>query len=84
MIFRLKNELEIIKLHNEELVRKNAELQKLVFEQNNWINLEPCWFENKFKSALSNMFSPQQIEMILHKKKESWKMGTRRYCRLLH
>jgi hypothetical protein len=70
MIFKLKNELEIIKLQNEELVRKNAELQKLVFEQNNWINLEAGRFENKFKSALSNMFSPQQIEMILHIKKK--------------
>lgn len=69
-MFRLKNELEIIKLQNEELVRKNAELQQLVFEQNNWIDLEAYRFENKFKSAQSNMFSPQQITMILHKKKK--------------
>jgi len=66
MIFRLKNELEIIKLQNEELVRKNGELKKLVFEQNNCINLEACEFVG---STLSNMFSPQKIEMILHKKK---------------
>ncbi|KAE9529984.1 hypothetical protein AGLY_011446 [Aphis glycines] len=69
-LFEITCEEKIIKLQNEELVRKNAELQKLVFEQNNWINLEACRFENKFRSTLSNMFSPQQITMILHKKKK--------------
>lgn len=59
-IFRLRNELEIIKKKNEELVKTNGDLRKLVIEQNKWINLEACRFENKFKNHLSNIFSPQQ------------------------
>lgn len=69
-IFRLRNELEIIKKKNEELVKTNGDLKKLVIEQNKWITLEACRFENKFKNHLSNMFSPHQAEMILNKKKK--------------
>lgn len=45
-------------------------MRKLVTEQNKWINLEACRFENKFKNTLSNMFSPHQIEIMLNKKKK--------------
>lgn len=59
----------MLKLKNEELTKKNEELNQLVDKQNN-LNLEAFRFENKFKDTLSKFFSPQQIEMILHKKKK--------------
>lgn len=80
MIIRLKDELEMMKKQNKELTKQNSDLKKLVIEQNNWMSLEACRFETKFKDTLSTMFSPQQINLILHRKKKSIQMGTKRYC----
>lgn len=73
MIIRLKDELEMMKKQNKELTKQNSDLKKLVIEQNNWMSLEACRFETKFKDTLSTMFSPQQINLILHRKKKVFK-----------
>lgn len=46
-------------------------------EQKKWIALEECRFETKFKDILSSMFTPQQIDLILNRKKKVYKWEPR-------
>jgi len=72
-MFRLMNEKEFLKNENQKLVKNNINLKQLAKDQKALILNEEHRFEIRFAKLLSDIFSPTQIDLILHPKKKVYK-----------
>jgi len=72
-IFRLMNEIELLKTEKQKLIKNNLRLKQLAKEQKALILNEERRFEIRFTKLLSYLFSPTQIDLILHPKKKLYK-----------
>lgn len=82
---RLKRNLE--KLTEEKLNERNAEYTNIISLQRekikwfeDFVNLEEQRFENRFGTILSTIFTPTQIQLLLHPKKTVPKWTTDNIC----
>jgi len=67
------NEIEILKTENQKLNNTNINLKQIAKEQKAIILNEEHRFEIRFTKLLSDLFSPTQIDLILHPKKKVYK-----------
>ncbi|KAF0714208.1 Uncharacterized protein FWK35_00030575, partial [Aphis craccivora] len=67
------NEIEILKTENQKLINTNINLKQIAKEQKAIILNEEHRFEIRFTKLLSDLFSPTQIDLILHPKKKVYK-----------
>lgn len=73
MKFRLTNEIQLLKDENERLIKNNLSLKHLVKSQKDLLLEEEHIFEVRFKKLLSDIFTPTQINLILHPLKKVYK-----------
>ena len=85
-MIRLKEECDKYKEKNMKLEEENNVLKKnITFEMDkvkyytDLINLEDVRFESRFGNILSQLFTPTQIQLLLHPKKKSISVDPRRY-----
>ncbi|KAL4082742.1 hypothetical protein QTP88_029675 [Uroleucon formosanum] len=83
---RLKKECDKYNEKNMKIEEENNVLKKnIIFEMDkvkyykDFINLEDVRFESRFGNILSQLFTPTQIQLLLHPKKKSLLMDPRRY-----
>lgn len=76
MKFRLTNEIQLLKDENERLMKNNSSLKQLAKSQKYLLLLEEHRFETRFKKLLSDIFTPKQINLILHPLKKVYKWQT--------
>jgi len=76
-MIRLKEECDKYEEKNMELKEENNVLKKnITFEMDkvkyykDFINLEDVRFESRFGNILSQLFTPTQIQLLLHPKKK--------------
>jgi len=67
------NEIELLKNENKKLFKNNICLKQLAKNQKALILDEEHRFEVRFTKLLCNIFSPTQIDLILHAKKKVYK-----------
>lgn len=72
-MFRLMNEIKQLKNQNQILTQSNINLKQLAKDQKNLLLNEEHRFETRFRNLLSDIFSPTQIDVILHPKQKVYK-----------
>jgi len=72
-VYRLKDEIVLLKNKNDTLLLKNEKLWKLVISLKEYCNKEKERFISRFSKTLKDIFSPTQIEMLLNPKKRVFK-----------
>jgi len=84
---RLKRNLEKLTEENKKLNERNAEYTNIISLQRekikwfeDFVNLEEQRFENRFGTILSTIFTPTQIQLLLHPKKTVPKWTTDNIC----
>lgn len=84
---RLKRDLEKLIEENKKLNESNARYKNIIFLQRKkikwfetFVNLKERRFENRFSTILSTIFTPTQINLLLHPKKTAPKWTTKDIC----
>lgn len=80
IIFRLKNDYEVIKNQIEKLSEINDKNKTIIFHLQNkikwydqFVKLENERFETEFSNKLNQLFTPTQIQLLLNPKKKTYK-----------
>lgn len=78
IIFRLKNDYEVIKNQIEKLSEINDTNKTIIFHLKNkikwydqFVKLENERFETEFSNKLNQLFTPTQIQLLLNPKKKN-------------